>query len=591
MNKFEIRKDRFYVKGEEFKLISGAIHYFRTVPEYWQDRLEKLKLMGCNAVETIVPWNIHEPEEGTFNFEGRNNLFKFMEIANDLGLYVILRPSPYICGEWEFGGTPYWLLTKQDIRLRSSDGDYLKYVEKYYKQIIPQIAKWQITNGKNVILVQIENEYGDYADDQEYLLELKRLLIENGIDVPFFTSDGPRDKAIKLGNLNDYGVLPTLNFGSDADNNLNTLQRHFQNIPLVCMEYWIGWFDAYGEKHHMRSAIDCAIDFEKIIKRGHVNIYMFHGGTNFGYMNGANDWNVYKPLATSYDYDALLTEDGQITEKYLKFQEVIGKYKTLPQFELSTQIKKRSFETIKVDKVFDAFKNLEHIASCKNFKYPRSFEKLGQPYGYVYYRTTINTQSDVNCRLYKAADRAIYYQDDSIKLSTLFDREIEKGISYSMNKNNEPLGVLIENVGRVNYYANIDHQAKGINHSLHVNGHIKTNFDHFLFDFHDLNNLNQLYTNGDAPTISKFILNIDEPADTFVNTINFGKGVLIVNDEVVGRFWDVGPQERLYIPAPFLKAGNNQIYIFETEGKRCDYLDFYTEQKWSQIEVHQSKHS
>lgn len=587
MRKFEI-KETFYLDDKEFKLISGAIHYFRIVPEYWRDRLEKMKLMGCNTVETIVPWNIHEPTEGNFCFEEINDLEKFIEIANELELFVIVRPSPYICGEWEFGGTPYWLLNKTNIRMRSSEGDYLKYVETYYKELIPKVAKHQITNGGNVIMVQIENEYGYFADDKKYMLSLKKLLEKHGIEVPLFTSDGPWGDAIDSGNMMDQGVLETLNFGSKTDIHFDAFEKKFPDAPLVCMEYWIGWFDAFGEKHHLRNLEDCALDLDKILKRGHVNIYMFEGGTNFGYMNGANDYDKYSPLVTSYDYDALLTENGQVTPKYEAFRNVIGKYVGIPTFDLSSDIKTRAYQPVQVNKVYDAFMNLEHISERSYHDYPQTFEKLHHPYGYVYYKTKLGRKREIETSLYKAADRAIYYAEDQKKLGTLFDRKIESKIKFEMSTENEGLGILMENVGRVNFHPKLDHQSKGIKHSLIVNDHIKTGFEHFTLNFWNLEQLSHEHLGGDAPTISKFILNVDERCDTYVDVSNFGKGILILNDKVLGRFWDIGSQERLYIPAPLLKFGENRIHIFETEGRIEDELRFYTEQKWSSVEVHEA---
>ncbi len=574
------------INNQPFKIISGTIHYFRVVPEYWEDRLLKLKKLGCNTVETYIPWNIHEPYNGEYQFTGMYDVEEFIKLANRLGLYIILRPSPYICAEWEFGGLPYWLLKESNIRLRTPDMKYFKYVERFFDILIPKLAKYQLTKGGNVILFQVENEYGYYGNDKEYLKLLKNNLLKNGIDVPLVTSDGPWGEALECGNLAAEGVLPTLNFGSKAVEHYNDFRLRYPNKPFFCMEFWIGWFDAEGEAHHLRDPKECAAELKSILDYGHVNIYVFHGGTNFGYLNGANYDQTYMPLVTSYDYDALLTENGLETAKYYEFQKVIKQFNpTSEKIELEP-IAITAYPQLEAVGVYDALSNLKHIAKCVESKYPLSFEQLDYPFGYIYYETKLSAKREIAVSVTAAHDRISYYQNRSCKLATQFDNEIGAKVEYSMTQGNEKLGLLVENAGRLNFGHKLDQQCKGITGNLVINNHIHCGIKQYCLDFHDLANLESNSSLFEGPTISHFILSVTKCIDTYIDVASFGKGIVIVNDEVIGKFTNNGPQTRLYLPGPKLKTGSNHIYIFETEGIRSDCLKFATEPKWSKIASH-----
>ena len=579
MQRFEI-KDTFYLDGEPVKIISGAFHYFRTVPAYWQDRLEKLKAMGCNTVETYIPWNLHEPRKGEFCFEGILDVEKFIRQAGELGLYVIIRPSPYICAEWEFGGLPAWLLQEDGMRLRISYPPFLRHVEEYYKVLLPRITPWQITRGGPVILMQVENEYGYYANDKDYLETIKRYMIENGVEVPLVTSDGPYAESFNAGKV--PGALPTGNFGSKTEERFAVLKPYTDGGPLMCTEFWVGWFDHWGNGGHMRGNLEESVrDLDKMLELGHVNIYMFEGGTNFGFMNGANYYDELTPDVTSYDYDGVLTEDGQITEKYRRYQEVIGKYVKLPQVQFSTEIVRKDYGVLKVRQKVSLNDTLAKISQPFSGIQPMSMERLGQNYGYILYRTRLHTEERLDkIRLWGAGDRANILVDDRPVL-TLYDRELlverEAGIPVSRNAK---LDILVENMGRVNFGPRLELQRKGIDQCVQINGHMHNHWEQYplpldnigMVDFSGAeedggNGVLQEMDALQGPAFYRFTFEAEEAGDTFLDFEGWGKGVAFVNGFNIGRFWEIGPQKRLYIPGPLLKTGENEIILFETEGK------------------------
>lgn len=569
MASFEIRED-FYLNDEKFQVISGTIHYFRVVPEYWRDRLLKLKAMGCNTVETYIAWNVHEPSKSTFDFSGMHDVEAFVRLAQELGLYVILRPSPYICAEWEFGGLPSWLLKEDGIRLRCSDERYLRHVRDYYDELLPRLVPLQITHGGPVIMMQVENEYGSYGDDKAYLASLRDAMLERGIDVPLVTSDGPEHDMLACGKVD--GVFQTGNFGSRTEKQFAVLTEHGIK-PLMCMEYWCGWFDYWGcGEHHHTDAAASAKDFAKILEMGHVNIYVFHGGTNFGLMNGSNDFDFLTPDVTSYDYDALLTEDGQYTEKYHLFKQAIEKHQGKPVEALDIPvIPRRAYGEAKLLGCAE----LLPLTTAKPGTHtlnPLSMEKLGQSYGYTLYRTTLVNERELrSIRLVGAGDRAKILLNGQI-IATLYDRELTNPYSFDPPipvPENAVLDLLVENMGRVNYNFKLELQRKGIDHAVVINNHLRYGWDMFVLDEEamlDCETSDALIKDG-VPAAYRYAFDADELADTFLELPGFGKGTVFLNGFTLGRFWEIGPQKRLYIPAPLLRKGTNELLIIETEGK------------------------
>lgn len=567
MKTFEIR-DHFYVDGKPVRIISGAFHYFRTVPEYWRDRLEKLKALGCNTVETYIPWNMHEPKKGEFCFEGILDVERFIRTAQELGLYVIIRPSPYICAEWEFGGLPAWLLQEDGMRLRVNYPPFMRHVEDYYNVLIPRLVPWQFTKGGPVIMMQVENEYGYYANDSTYLGAVRKLMTDNGVEVPLVTSDGPFPESLNGGKL--PGALPTGNFGSRTEERFEVLKRYTDGGPLMCTEFWVGWFDHWGNGGHMRGNLEESVrDLDKMLELGHVNIYMFEGGTNFGFMNGSNYYDELTPDVTSYDYDGVLTEDGQITEKYRRYREVIGKYTELPEVAFSNKIERKAYGVLKVKDKVSLTSTLSTLSECRESIFPQSMEKLGQSYGYILYRSLLNTEEDLGkIRLWGANDRANILVDDKPVL-TLYDRELlEEHEPKLPIKKGARLDILMENMGRVNFGPRMEQQRKGIDQCVQINGHMHNHWQQYPLP---LDHIEKVDFGGEyleeTPAFYRFAFEAEELGDTFLELAGWGKGCVFVNGFNIGRFWEIGPQKRLYIPAPLLKKGENEIIVFETEGK------------------------
>ena len=601
MGRFEI-KDNFYLDGKPFRVISGSIHYFRVVPEYWRDRLEKLKAMGCNTVETYIAWNVHEPKKGVFEFEGRYDLVKFVRTAQELGLYVILRPSPYICAEWEFGGRPAWLLAEDGMRLRACHESFLKHVREYYDRLFPLITPLQITEGGPVILMQVENEYGYYGDDTRYMETMRDMMLERGVTVPLITSDGPFEESLSCGCID--GIHPTGNFGSRTKERFAVLAPYAKGGPLMCAEFWVGWFDHWGNGGHMHGNPESPQDLDDMLDMGHVNIYMFEGGTNFGFMNGSNYYDELTPDVTSYDYDALLTEAGDFTGKYHKFQKVISKYAPIPKVEFTTEIKKRAYGKLTAVSQTGLLQNLENLSEPIVDNFPVCMEKCGQSYGYILYHSTLKHEQNIErIRLWGANDRANIFVDGR-RVVNLYDRELDGeydvlagAVKKAQDVNaapadeeakpqNEPvtfakdapIDILMENMGRVNFGPLMERQRKGIAECVQINGHIHYNWTMYPLP---LDNIDRLDFDRDCteglPAFYRFELEVDEACDTFLELDGWGKGCVFLNGFNLGRYWEIGPQKRLYIPAPLLKSGKNEIVVFETEGKATGVIELKDE--------------
>ena len=574
MSVFEIRKDDFYLDGKPFQVISGTIHYFRVVPEYWRDRLLKLKAMGCNTVETYIAWNFHEPKKGEFDFTGMRDVEQFVRIAQEIGLYVILRPSPYICAEWEFGGFPAWLLKEDGVRLRCYDERYLGHVMDYFDELIPRLVPLQVTHGGPVLMMQVENEYGSYGDDKQYLAAIRDGMIARGVDVPLVTSDGPEHDMLLCGQCE--GVFQTGNFGSRAVEQFKVL-GDYGIAPQMCMEFWCGWFDAWGFEHKTTAPEAASKEFADMLRLGHVNIYVFHGGTSFGLWNGSNYYYNEKgegylsPDVNSYDYDAPLSEDGRVTEKYRQFKAAVEAHQGHPVEEIDIpEIPRMAYGKAEKKASANLLEAAKALPSTHSVT-PLSMERLGQAYGYTLYHTTMVHEKEIlKIQLVDANDRAKIYLDGELIL-TLYDGELEKAYEFKSPvpvRKGASLDILVENMGRVNYSYKMLKQRKGIDSAVVINNHQHYGWDITCIDEEAMRTLH--LTGGCAagmPGVHEMTFDVQQKADTWLELPDWGKGVVQLNGFTLGRFWEIGPQKRLYIPAPLLREGENVLRIIETEGK------------------------
>lgn len=567
MSNFTIEKDGFYLNGEPFRIIAGAIHYFRVPAEYWRDRLIKLKACGFNTVETYVAWNMHEMKEGEFDYSDMLDIEKFLDIAAELGLYAIVRPGPYICSEWDFGGLPWWLLKNDSMALRCMDKDYIAAVDRFFDDFIPRIIPRQITKGGNVILVQVENEYGSYGDDSEYIRYLAKGMRDRGIDVPFFTSDGAEYQMLTGGTVPE--IHKTANFGSRAKEQFGRLREYQPDGPLMCTEFWNGWFDHWTENHHSRDPQDAADALDEILSMGaSLSAYMFHGGTNFGYMNGANDYDKYEPTISSYDDDAPLNENGEPTEKYYKFKEVISKYAPIPDVEMPAPIKKKKYGELEFTKSAKLFDNLDRLSTPVESVMPLTMEKLDQGYGFVLYKAFVRGPRDSQkVRLQDVHDRGYIYLDGNF-VGIQYRNDKEPMHQVEIPAEGAEMSVLVENMGRVNYGAKLK-DAKGITQGIGFGNNFVYHWKNYPLPLTDISSVefkDGVQSFDGTPVFLRAELDIDECCDTFIKLPDFKKGIIIVNNRVLSRYWEVGPQKSAYIPAPFLKEGKNEIVVLELEG-------------------------
>jgi beta-galactosidase len=525
--------------------------------------MKMAKSMGLNTIGTYVFWNLHEPQNGHFDFSGNNNIAEFVKIAKEEGLWVILRPSPYVCAEWEFGGYPYWLQNEKGLVVRSKEAQYLKEYETYIKEVGKQLAPLQINHGGNILMVQIENEYGSYGSDKEYLAINQKLFKEAGFDGLLYTCDPAADA--KNGHL--PGLLPAIN-GLDNPAKVKALVNslHDGKGPYYIAEWYPAWFDWWGTKHHTVPAEQYAGRLDSVLAAGiSINMYMFHGGTTRAFMNGANykDDTPYEPQVSSYDYDAPLDEAGNATPKFMAFREVIEKRLPAGTKLPAVPAAKPAME-IPAIQLTQSASVLSNLPAAVNHATPLTFEDLNQDYGFVLYRTQILGGKRSMLKLKELRDYAVVMINGKT-VGTLDRRLNQDSLEISLPAGQATLDILVENLGRINFGKYLLQNKKGITKEVLLNGSEVKNWKMYSLPFADTKNIKfaSVQTNINAPILRKGIFNLSQAADTYLDLSNWGKGVVWVNGHNLGRYWNIGPQQTVYLPAEWLKKGSNEVVVME----------------------------
>ncbi len=575
-----IKDGQFIHNGKPTRIISGEMHYLRIPHQYWKHRLQMLKAMGANTVATYVFWNAHEAEPGKWDFSGDKNLAEFIRIAGEEGLHVILRPGPYACAEWEFGGYPWWLQNVDGLELRRDNPPFLKYTQLYINRLFQEVGHLQVTEGGPVIMVQVENEFGSYVsqrkdisleDHRRYNAKIKDQLLAAGFDVPLFTSDGTW--LFEGGSLE--GVLTTANGEGNIENLKKTVNRyHDGKGPYMVAEFYSGWLAHWNEPHPEVDASDVARKTEEYLQNDvSFNYYMVHGGTNFGFTSGANydKERDIQPDLTSYDYDAPISEAGWRTPKFDSIRNVIEKYVSYTLPDIPDALPIIEIPEIQLTRVADVLSWAEKMTPVKNER-PLTFEELNQGYGYVLYTRHFNQPIGGQLEILGLRDYAVVYVDGE-KVGELNRNTKQYALPVDIPFN-ATLQILVENMGRINYGAEIVHNKKGIISPVKINDiEITGDWKMYSLPMQECPKLTSSENLPNHPDINSelagkpllyegaFLLN--EVGDTFIDMQNWGKGIVFVNGRNIGRYWKVGPQQTLFIPGVWLKKGENQLLIFE----------------------------
>lgn len=557
----------FLLNGEPFVIKAAEIHYTRIPAEYWEHRIKMCKSLGMNSICLYVFWNIHEPQPGQFDFDGQNDVAAFCRLAQKHGMYVILRPGPYVCAEWEMGGLPWWLLKHEGIALRTMDPYYMERVEIFMNEVGRQLADLQITKGGNLIMVQVENEFGSYGIDKPYVSAVRDIVRQSGFnEVPLFQCDWSSN--FQNNALDD--LLWTVNFGtgSNIDQQFEKLKSLRPNTPLMCSEFWSGWFDRWGAPHETRSKEALVGGLKDMLDRNiSFSLYMTHGGTTFGHWTGAN-CPPYASWCSSYDYDAPINEAGQTTEKYFAVRDLLAQYhggKKLPKIPAAyPMIEIPAFALNEISPLFAS------LPEAKVSEQPKSMEFFDQGYGSILYRTTLPAgKADRRLVVTEAHDWAAVYVDGQ-RIGTLDRRRAEKSLNLPATEKEAVLDILVENMGRVNYSKTI-HDFKGITEKVEViDGKKTTRLNQFKVYNIPVDNdftANRTFRTDESkcqqPAYYRAVFHLEKTGDTYMDMSKWGKGLVWINGHAIGRFWQIGPQQTLFVPGCWLKEGDNEIIVLD----------------------------
>ncbi|MBE0711133.1 MAG: beta-galactosidase [Candidatus Aminicenantes bacterium] len=559
---FRLGEEDFLLNGKPYRIMAGEVHFQRIPREYWADRLLKIKAAGLNTVGTYIFWNALEPEPGQWDFTGRNDLAAFIRTAERLGLWVIVRPGPYACAEWDFGGLPIWLLRTPDIKVRCSDPRYLAACESYILKIAEVIRDLQIHRGGPVLMVQVENEYGSFGNDRDYMRALQGFWDKAGIEVPLFTADGATPYMLEAGSL--PGAAIGLDPGTN-EKDFAVAARLERGVPVFCSELYPGWLTHWGEEWARVKTEDVMADLRWLLDHGKsFSLYMFHGGTNFGFWAGANFSDKYQPDVTSYDYDAPLNEMGQPTPKYFAIRNLLLRY--LPKGtklpDLPQPVPTIEIPAISLDENASVFDNLPPPVRSPQ---PGPMESYGQDQGFILYRTKLLGHRGGKLTVTDVHDYAGVYVDGKF-LGTIDRTKKETGIEIpKAEPANETLDILVEAMGRINFGPRLI-DRKGITERVTLNNMTLMTWDVYGLPMGE-DDLRLIRFGGrPADRPANFFrggFELQAMGDTYLDMTGWKKGVVWVNGHNLGRYWEIGPQQRLYCPAPFLKRGKNEVIVFD----------------------------
>jgi beta-galactosidase len=575
---FVIGTNDFLLDNQKFQIRCGEIHAPRVPREYWRHRLQMAKAMGLNTVCAYLFWNMHEPRPGEFDWSGQANAAEFCRIAQEEGLWVILRPGPYACAEWEMGGFPWWLLKTEDIKLRTRDPRYLDAAKKYLKEVGRVLGPLQITQGGPILMVQVENEYGFYGKDADYMGELRQAMMDGGFDVPLFACNPPY--TLKNGWRSD--LFPVVNFGSDPAGGFKALREILPQGPLMCGEFYPGWFDTWGAPHHLGNEQKYLTDLEYMLKAGaSFSIYMAHGGTTFGLWSGAD--RPFKPDTSSYDYDAPISEAGWTTEKFFKTRELFSKYllpgETIPEppaknpvitFASAEAKESASFfhSEISLRGLQWQASGVKMTPSGVHFTTPETMERLGQGHGLILYRTILHhPDPEATLEVPSVHDFGFVFLNGK-SVGVMDRRNGNYKVLLPAHEKEAQLDILVEAMGRVNFGQEV-HDRKGISGpvKLTVGGQPDDwSIYSFPLDEKMLENLSYTSKKFAGPAFWRAFVNIKQPGDTFLDLRTWGKGVVWVNGHCLGRYWNIGPTQTAYVPGCWLRAGKNEFVILDLLG-------------------------
>ena len=567
---FSTGNKEFMLDGKPFIIKAAEMHYTRIPAEYWEHRIRMCKALGMNTICIYAFWNIHEQTPGKFDFTGQNDIAEFCRLAQKQGMYIILRPGPYVCSEWEMGGLPWWLLKKKDIQLRTNDPYFLERTRLFMNEIGKQLSDMQVTKGGNILMVQVENEYGAYATNKEYIANIRDIVRQSGFGaVPLFQCDW--SSTFQLNGLDD--LTWTINFGTGAniDAQFKKLREARPNAPLMCSEFWSGWFDHWGRKHETRDAGTMVSGIKDMLDR-HISfsLYMAHGGTTFGQWGGANS-PAYSAMCSSYDYDAPISEAGWATPKYDKLRELLMQYadsgQVIPSVpEAYPMIEIPEFTVNEVASLFD---NLPQPVLTEEIQ-PMEF--FNQGWGTILYRTSLPTVKEgATLLIDEVHDWAQVYANGKL-LGRLDRRRGQNSLVLPALAAGTRLDILIEAMGRVNFDAAI-HDRKGITNKVELitdaSRQQLKNWKVYNFPVDHSFVQKKRYTASpklDCPAYYRATFNLTQVGDVFLDLQTWGKGMVWVNGKALGRFWKIGPQQTLYMPGCWLKKGKNEIIILDLLG-------------------------